>query len=99
VHEITELGLFKWMVENIAVPLLGGMWTALAWWVKLISDKFGKVEAAQKSDTADIHDRISAMERNHAETYARRDDVREGFARIDGKLDVLLKHALKDSQG
>ncbi len=98
-HEVAEWGLVKWLLEHVAIPLLGGLWGALAWWVKMIADKFERVEAAQKKETAEIHARISTLDRDHAETYARRDDVREIVARIDGKLDVLLKHALRDSQG
>lgn len=98
-QEVAELGLWKWAIEHIAIPLLGGLWGALAWWVKMIADKFSRIESQQKSDSADLHARISAMDRDHADTYARRDDVREIVARIDGKLDVLLKHALRDSQG
>ncbi len=98
-QEASELGLIKWAVEHIAIPLLGGLWGALAWWVKMISDKFTRVETQHKEDVADLHDRITSMDRAHAETYSRRDDVREGFARLDSKLDVLLKHALKDGQG
>jgi hypothetical protein len=94
-----DIGLWKWVVQHVAIPLLGGLWAALGWWVKMIADKFTRLEDAHKEETAEIHARISALDRDHANTYARRDDVREGFARIDGKLDVLLKHALKDAQG
>lgn len=98
-HELAELGLIKWLISNVAVPLLGGMWALLAWWVKMISEKFSKLEDRQEKDADALHDRITNLDREHASTYARRDDVREGFARIDSKLDVLLKHALRDSQG
>jgi hypothetical protein len=94
-----DIGLWKWVVQHVAIPLLGGLWAALGWWVKMISDKFTRLEDTHKEEMAEIHARISALDRDHANTYARRDDVREGFARIDGKLDVLLKHALKDAQG
>ena len=97
-HEISELGLFKWMVENIAIPLIGGMWAALAWWVKLISDRFTKVEKRVSESEKQINDRITAGDQRNADTYARQDYVREGFARIESKLDILVKHALKDSQ-
>lgn len=98
-HELAELGLIKWLISNVAVPLLGGMWALLAWWVKMISEKFARLEDRQEKDADALHDRITNLDREHASTYARRDDVREGFARIDSKLDVLLKHALRDSQG
>jgi hypothetical protein len=98
-HEITELGLIKWAVENIAIPLLGGMWTALAWWVKLIADKFSKIEKRVAESEAQINARITASDQRNADTYARQDYVREGFVRIESKLDLLVRHALKDSQG
>lgn len=98
-HEIAEIGLLKWLISNVAVPLLGGMWGLLAWWVKMISDKFTRLEDKQTADAKAVAERITDLDREHASTYARRDDVREGFARIDSKLDVLLKHALRDSQG
>jgi hypothetical protein len=98
-HDAIGFGLWKWAVEHIAIPLLGGLWMALAWWIKLVTDKFSTLETKQSSDTDSLHARITEMGRENASTYARRDDVREGFARIDGKLDVLLKHALRDSQG
>ena len=98
-HDLAELGLIKWLVSNVAVPLLGGMWGLLAWWVKMVADKFTKLETKQTKDAETLHERITNLDREHASTYARRDDVREGFARIDSKLDVLLKHALRDSQG
>lgn len=98
-QEAAELGLWKWAIEHIAIPLLGGLWTALAWWVQLIAGKFQKMEERHAADTMALHQKLSGMEREHADTYARRDDVREGFARIEGKLDTLVKHALRDSQG
>jgi hypothetical protein len=94
-----DLGLWKWFVQHVAIPLLSGLWAAIAWWVKMIADKFTRLEDTHKEELAAIHALISAIDREATNTYARRDDVREGFARIDGKLDVLLKHALKDSQG
>ena len=98
-HEISELGVVKWAVENIALPLLGGLWGALAWWVNVIAAKFSKLEDKHSADNKAIHERITALDRHNADTYARQEYVREGFARIESKLDLLVKHALKDSQG
>lgn len=98
-QEAAEIGLWKWLIEHVAVPLLSGLWAVLAWWVQLIATRFQKMEDRHAADTMALHQKLSSLDQAHAEMYARRDDVREGFARIDGKLDVLLKHALKDSQG
>ncbi len=98
-QEAAEWGLVKWFTEHIAIPLVGGLWSALSLWVFSIARRFKKMEEKQAADTMAIITKLSTMDREHAETYARRDDVREGFARLDGKLDVLLKHALRDSQG
>jgi len=98
-HESIELGIWRWIIENVAIPLLGGAASAIAWWVKMVSDRLRRTEEAHEEKITLLHARISALDRDTANTYARRDDVREWFARIDGKLDVLLKHALKDSQG
>lgn len=98
-HEVAELGLWKWVVEHIAIPLLGGGWAALAWWVKMIADRFAKIEKRQSDSETQIAARFAAADQRNADTYARQDYVREGFARLEGKLDILVKHALKDSQG
>lgn len=98
-QELSELGIIKWGIEHIAVPLLGGLWGALAWWVNLIAAKFQKLEDKQSADSRALTERIADLDRQSAATYARRDDVKDGFARIDAKLDVLLKHALRESQG
>lgn len=98
-HELSELGLIKWLVSNVAIPLLGGLWGLLAWWVKMIADKFSKLEKRIGESEAQINARITAGDQRNADTYARQDYVREGFGRLEGKLDILVKHALKDSQG
>jgi hypothetical protein len=98
-HDIAEIGLIKWFVSNVGVPLLGGMWGLLAWWVKMIADKFAKLEKLIGKTELQINARITAADQRNADKYATQDYVREGFGRIEGKLDLLVKHALKDSQG
>jgi Tfp pilus assembly protein PilO len=94
-----DIGLWKWVVQHVAIPLLGGLWAALGWWVKMISDKFARLEDTHKEEMAEIHARITASDQRNADRYATQDYVREGFGRIEGKLDLLVKHALKDAQG
>jgi hypothetical protein len=90
--------------------LLSGLWAALAWWIQLIANRFQKLEERHAADTMAINAKIAALDREHTETYARRDDLREGmahmredmhagFANVEKKLDTLMRHALKDSQG
>jgi hypothetical protein len=98
-HEVSEFGLIKWLVSNVAIPLLGGLWGLLAWWVKMIADKFSKLEKRIGESETQINARITAADQRNADKYATQDYVREGFGRIEGKLDLLVKHALKDSQG
>jgi hypothetical protein len=109
-QEAAELGLWKWLIEHVAVPLLSGLWAALAWWIQLIANRFQKLEERHAADTMAINAKIAALDREHTETYARRDDLREGmahmredmhagFANVEKKLDTLMRHALKDSQG
>jgi hypothetical protein len=108
--QLAELGVWKWLLEHVAIPMLGGMWGALAWWVKMIADKFERVESQHKSDLVSLQQRLTTMDHDIAETYARRDDVKEGFAQLrneqrDGfaaverKLDRLVDHALKGREG
>ena len=94
-----DIGLWKWVVQHVAIPLLGGLWAAIAWWVKMIADKFSKLEKRIGESEAQINARITAADQRNADKYATQDYVREGFGRIEGKLDLLVKHALKDSQG
>ena len=98
-HEIAELGLIKWLVSNVAVPLLTGVSGLIAWWVKMIADRLTGVEKRITETEAQINARMAATDQRNADTYARQDYVREGFGRLEGKLDILVKHALKDSQG
>ena len=94
-----ELGLWKWFLEHIAIPLLGGMWSALAWWVHTIGSRFSRMEERHSKDAEATQKRLSDMDQRNADTYARQDYVRDGFGRIEGKLDLLVKHALGDRQG
>jgi hypothetical protein len=94
-----DIGLWKWVVQHVAIPLLGGLWAAIAWWVKMIADKFSKLEKRMSETETQINARITASDQRNADKYATQDYVREGFGRIEGKLDLLVKHALKDSQG
>lgn len=98
-HEVSEFGLVRWLVENIAIPLLGGVFSAFAWWIKMISDKVSRVETRLVQTEAQINARITKGDERNADKYATQDYVREGFGRLEGKLDILVKHALKDSQG
>lgn len=109
-QEMAEIGLIKWLVSNVAVPLLGGMWWLLAWWVKMIAQKFERLESKQATDVKALFDRVSDIDKENASTYARREDLKEGlthmredmhtgFANVEKKLDTLMRHALKDSQG
>ena len=98
-HEVSEFVLVRWLVENIAVPLLGGIFSAFAWWIKMIGEKVSCVEKRITETETQINARITASDQRNADKYATQDYVREGFGRIEGKLDLLVKHALKDSQG
>ncbi len=96
-----EAGLIKWIVEIV----LGGATAAVGWWVNHVQtehrDLRDKQEAdvkelreRQTADATDLHDRITRHQQQSADTYARRDDVREGFARIEQELDQLVEHAM-----
>lgn len=98
-QEMVELGVWKWLIEHVAIPLLGGVSGFLALWLNALHSRLAKIQDAQDDVKNQLHERVTNMQLDHAETYARRDDVREGFVRIEGKLDTLLKHALKDVQG
>ncbi len=94
-----EVTLWKWLIEHVAIPLLGGGFSAVSYWVHQLGKKLSDMRAQQQADTNDFHRRLSDLQAFSNDTYARRDDVREGFARMEGKLDILVKHALKDTQG
>lgn len=98
-QEMVELGVWKWLIEHVAIPFLGGVSGFLAFWINALHNRLSKMQDDQDNAEKALHERITNMQRDHAETYARRDDVREGFARIEGKLDTLVRHALKDGQG
>ena len=96
-----EAGLFKWAVE----VLLGAISAGIGWWVSNVQtehralrekqDTDAKaIRDRQSSDAAELHERITRHQQQSADTYARRDDVREGFARIESKLDQLVEHAM-----
>lgn len=109
-HDLAEIGIIKWFISNVAVPLLGGLWGLLAWWIKMISDKFARLENKQAEDVKALFERVAESDKENSSTYARRDDLKEGlahmredmhtgFANVEKKLDTLMRHALKDAQG
>ena len=98
-----EAGFLKWIVELG----LGGFTTAIGWWVNGVQTEHRSLRKKQEedakalrdrqtADAADLHDRITRHQQQSADTYARRDDVREGFARIEQKLDQLVEHAMHE---
>ena len=100
-----EAGFLRWIVEI----LLGLVSASIAWWVNNMQTEHRTLREKQESDAkalrdkqgadaSDLHDRITRHQQQSADTYARRDDVREGFARIEGKLDQLVEHAMNSGQ-
>lgn len=92
--DIPDPNLWRWFIEHVATPLLTGLWGLLAYWINSISQKFKEMDQRQTTASRDMHDKITSVERHNAETYARRDDVREGFQQVTAKLDLLIEHAL-----
>lgn len=88
-----EGSLFRWIFEM----LLGGLSAAIAWWVNNVQSEHRALRDKQITDTSDLHDRLTRHQQQSADTYARRDDVREAFSRIEAKLDQLVEHAIHGS--
>lgn len=95
----SDPGLWRAFIEHVATPLLAGLWSALAYWINTISGKFRDMDRRQEEQAREFRDKLRQVEQHSAETYARRDDVREGFSQVTAKLDILIKHALKDGEG
>lgn len=96
--DVPDPNLWRWVIEHVATPLLTGLWGALAYWVNTISQKFKDMDKRHEEATRELRDKLGGIEKHSAETYARRDDVREGFQQVSAKLDLLIDHALGKSQ-
>ena len=87
--ELPDPAAWRWLVENLAIPALSGLWALLAFWVNKIAKQFEKQDVTNQR----MQDRMTQIEVEIPKTYATHPSVdravREAVDEMKDHVDTI----------